>query len=97
MKPAADLEHVASHRSLLSLFVAFEVRINNLLPSPGLSLSPSAPGCARHSGKKLWDGAAAPALLDAPTPLASLSLLPSPPAPGPLSGGLEKRKYHDDE
>lgn len=69
----------------------FEVQINSLPPSPGLRLSPPAPGCARHSGKELGDGGAAPAPLDAPIPLTSLSLLPSPRAPGTLVGDLEKR------
>lgn len=79
--------------NLPGLFSAFELQINNLLPSPGLSLSPSAPGCARHSGRKLGDGGAAPqtAPLDAPIPLASPSLLPSPPAPGTLDGDLGRR------
>lgn len=77
----------------LSEFFAFELRFNELLPSPGLCLSPSAPGCARHSGKRLGDASAAPqrAPLDAPTPLASTSRPPYPPAPGTLRGDLRNR------
>lgn len=80
-----------------SVFAASKVQINNLLPSPGLALSPSAPGCERHSGKRLEDEGVGPAHLGAPIPLASLSFLPFPRAPETPHWNLKQRENNHKE
>lgn len=79
---------------LLSLSPACQAQINNLIPSPAHSASPSAPGCARRFGKRLGDGGVGPPEVphDAPIPPAGRSLLLFPPAPGTPRGYLGQRE-----
>lgn len=74
-----------------SVFAASKVQINNL-PSPGLAPSLSAPGCARHSGKRLEDEGVGPAHRGAPIPPASPSFLPFPRAPETPHWNLKQRE-----